>query len=516
MAQRVLGIDLGAHTVKVAEVEVGFRTAELIRLQSLAVAPGPEPVLERSVRALAGLQLPQGHVDIVTLGVPGDLALMRLLEIPIADPRKLAAVVANELADDIPWELPDVVYDHHPLYLSGGKVFAAAARSEEVRRLLAEVSALGIDPRTLPLAPMSYTRLVRYVAEDATLLLVDLGHRRTNLFFLAGGRPMVARTLSRGGHQITEAFRQTFQLTYLEAQELKEREAVLASPGAGPLDPARAVYAQVTADAMAPLVRELIMSRELFVERLGRQPERVLLCGGTSLLRGVEAHLEEALGLPCARLSLDDAEGLVAGEQGPGGHALCALSLGLALEQGTRQVLDLRQGEFAYQADRSALREKLLAVAVSVVMVLLFMAASAFSSLYALRKDERALKRQLKQATLKVLGRSLSSPRRVSREVKQGSRAAGAGISEKTAFDVLDMISGSVPGGEKVKLDLLNLDIKPGKTYIKGTADTRTQIGEIVKSLEAISCFEKVVSGKISGVADEKKQFTLTIKTKCF
>ena len=37
--------------------------------------------------------------------LPGDRVLLRLLDVPAVDPRKLQAVVANELADDLPWEM---------------------------------------------------------------------------------------------------------------------------------------------------------------------------------------------------------------------------------------------------------------------------------------------------------------------------------------------------------------------------------------------------------------------------
>ena len=85
-----------------------------------------------------------------------------------------------------------------------------------------------------------------------------------------------------------------------------------------------------------------------------------------------------------------------------------------------------------------------------------------------------------------------------------------------TAFDVLDSLSRTIPGGDTVKLDISRLDIKPGKTYIKGTADSRSSVGDIVKALEKHECFSKVGTGKISDVSDGKKQFSLTIDTECF
>jgi hypothetical protein len=101
-------------------------------------------------------------------------------------------------------------------------------------------------------------------------------------------------------------------------------------------------------------------------------------------------------------------------------------------------------------------------------------------------------------------------------------------VPNLTAYDVVDEISKHVPPADKGKLDILELDIKPKKTYIKATAETRAQIDELAGALEKIECFEKVETGKVSSVtappsgenaagdkAREWKQFTLDITTTC-
>ena len=59
-----------------------------------------------------------------------------------------------------------------------------------------------------------------------------------------------------------------------------------------------------------------------------------------------------------------------------------------------------------------------------------------------------------------------------------------------TAYDLLDEISHHVPAPDKGKLDITELDIKPKKTYIKGTAETAAQVDDLVAELEKIDCFE--------------------------
>jgi len=518
MAQRMLGIDLGAHSVKVALGDLGFRSMRLLQLDTLPVPAGAGSQLERSLSALDQFEHPSEAIDLVALGVPGDEVLLRVFDIPFSDPRKAAAVVAGELADDIPWEMEDVVFDHWALPGGVHKVTVCAARSERVLGLIERLEAQGLDPRTLPPAPYAYDGLVRYAAPQGTVLLLDLGHRRTNVALVADGHLIMGRTLSRGGEQLTHALHEALQMSLTEAEALKEAEGLLYAGDPGDLGPRQQVVAQVTGEAMGPLIRDIRLTREIFEEQSGQKVERALLCGGTARLHGIASYLgqESQLGMPCAPLELEERKGFDLGGLGGEGLGVGAQSLGLALGLGSRGPLDLRQGEFAYRTDSSLFREKLVTLAVSTVLVLVFLALNAFSSLYALRGEEKALKGQLRQASRAVFGRPVMNPRTVSKRVKRGSHASGVGIPDKTAFDIFDMLSTRIPPRDKVKIDVTRLDIKTGKTFFTGTSDTRRAIGDLVQALEKIECFDKVTQGKVSQVAEGKKQFSLTINTKCF
>ena len=517
MAQRVLGIDLGTFAIKVAEAEVGFRTAKLLGLHTCPVPQGPAPALERCLEAFRGMNLNRSGTEVVAVGFPGDRVLLRLLDIPFAEPKKVGAVVGNELADDIPWELEDVVYDYTPLVTPAGKVLAAAARASEIKDLLDRLAEQEIDPRSLTVAPLAYASLVRYLAPEGTVLVADLGHQRANFCLVQDGRALVARTASHAGQQITEAFRQALQLSFQEAEQVKEQRAMLVSEEElGRLDPQQRQLATFTAQAVSGLIREMRMTAGIFTSRLGLAPERVLLCGGTSLIRGLDSHISAELGLPTERIDLGVVPEFAEAELTPTGEAVAALSLGVALEQGGRRGIDLRQGEFAFRTDRSVFTEKLVFMAVSLVVVLVFGALNAYMSLYALRKEEKVLRTQLKRTSKAVLGEVVTNGRVATRRVKRGCQAKAFGVPRRTAFDILDFLSREIPGADKVKLDLTKLDIKPGKTFLKGTADTRSAIGDIAKALEKNPCFSKVTTGKISGVSEGKKQFTLTINTECF
>jgi hypothetical protein len=74
--------------------------------------------------------------------------------------------------------------------------------------------------------------------------------------------------------------------------------------------------------------------------------------------------------------------------------------------------------------------------------------------------------------------------------------------------------TGSPAAGE-IKLDVSELEIRPKKTFIKGTVDTGAAVDEMAAKLKEIDCFEEVTKGAITEVSGGGKQFTLNVTSKC-
>ena len=165
----------------------------------------------------------------------------------------------------------------------------------------------------------------------------------------------------------------------------------------------------------------------------------------------------------------------------------------------------------------------------SVLAILAFSAINAAASLRGLRKESETLEARLRKQTTELFGHEMTDGKAVSEELHSGGIKGGAPpVPTTTAYDLLDDISHHVPPPEKGKLDITELDIKPKKTYIKGTAETAAQVDDLVAELKKIECFETIETGKISSVTAppsgekkegdkpaELKQFTLTITASC-
>jgi hypothetical protein len=165
---RILGIDIGAGELRVAEGERLFGPPRLTALRRV-----PIPDADTLASALARLAL-HPHATVLTT-LPADRATHRLLALPFRDQRRLAQTVPLEILGQLPLEPEDATVAFAPLVSSeaGTTVFAAAARRAEVAAQVAPLAAAGLAPARVDLAPLPAWNLVPAAAGDVTLLVAD-------------------------------------------------------------------------------------------------------------------------------------------------------------------------------------------------------------------------------------------------------------------------------------------------------------------------------------------------------
>ena len=554
MAHKILGIDLGTYSVKVAEISAGFRTSQLTGLFERPLLPAVEgeTPLARAARTAAELIADQKlDAEMFATSLGGD-ATLRLLTMPFSDPKKIEQVLGYELESQILGELDGLVYDSVVSTTRLGEggtattnVIAVAAQKDVVRAHIDALAAIGAEPRVVGAAALSYAALRGHAfpsggaAEGAgeTVAVVDFGHRHTNVCVVRDGTVLFARSIPRGGEDVTVAIAEQFRMSLEDAASSKHAQAFLAQPGVAFPSAAHQKVDAVVREAVRPLMRELKQTVAAFRAAGETGPDRVLVTGGAARLNGFVEHVENELGVTAARLSLiadDPFLDPAMADRARNGEPIAALelpaqALGLALAAAAPvPQVNLRKAELAYRTDYSYLRGKSGYLAAAVLAILAFAAINAAASLRGLRKEGEALEARLRRQSIELFGEPRTDGKAISEELRGGPKGGVPPVPLMTAYDLLDEISHHVPGADKGKLDITQLEIKPKKTYIKGTAETAAQVDALADELGKIECFEKVEKGKISTVTakpsgdnptDEKprelKQFDLTITATC-
>jgi general secretion pathway protein L len=579
---RILGIDLGAYSVKVAVVSPGFRSATMVDVHERLVPPGDEPHEERAARALGEI-IRQERLDQDTpyAALSGDRVFLHVLEFAFRSLRRpdLARAVGAELESVLPIDLEDMVYAFEPLPrdltrrsmvatgepasadpdiggppispalaagplaapTEGMRVLSCAAPTERVRELIALVGGERVEPRGVIAAPASYPRLVERLAGAAAaapgvaadpggpVAVVDIGHERTDVCVVVRGRAVYARTIARGGRQLTESIARIWRLSWEQAESAKHQDGFVASAAEPAQSDAWSRIHEALVPELGPLVRDLRQSLLACRAKTGATAERVLLVGGGSRLRGLASYLSEQLHMQVGLLGpAEDHAVLGSRLQGLGARADVAfLAAAIAFDGASgRPTFDLRQGDLAFKADLSFLRAKAMPLAAAAIVVVAFAAVSAYANLYKLRKSEAALDKRLALESAEVFGKPLSAAAVLGRVSPQGDADENP-MPKRTAYDLLLALNLAMPGKDQIKIDIQDLDIKPGKIVVRavsGQTEARDAL-QGIKLLEEslkkagspgkLKCFGDFPTPESQPGPDGTRNFTLTIKTTC-
>ena len=548
MAHPICGIDVGAFSIKFVVFDVGFRQTVFRAAFEEVVAEGPAPLPERQIEALrAGLGRLSSDA-ILYVAMPGDLLSIRTLDLPFADPRKVDQVIGFELEGQIVHALDEVIFDYVVVRTaeSSSSVLAVAARQVDVAAQLEALKSGGVDPRVLYAAPVAYHALgiddARVDAESGRVpAILDLGHTRSNLFIGRDRVGIATRTITRGGQHLTLALAEGLGVEPARAEHIKRTEARLLRPGSQPANARESRQNEILRQALAPLVREVRQTIASFRASLRHEIGVVLLTGGTARLGGIAAFLEDELGLPVAFLRVpntvqppagrDTLEALAsaadreeafeqnqttrlatsATESNP--YAL-STAIALCASRGGREI-DLRRGPFVYSASFSVLRQKAPHLAMLMAAILIAGGFDVFAALSNLSDERKGLDARLKTATQELFGQPRADAKEVTQLLRKGFKEELAPVPRATAYDLLDQISKKVPSDDDIVLDIAELDIRPKKTFIKGTVDSATAVDEIAEKLKEIDCYEDVTKGAVTEVSGDAKQFTLSVASKC-
>jgi general secretion pathway protein L len=507
--RRILGLDLGSHTIKAVELRQTLRGVEIGQLRALTVHEPKEeadsPPLPQQLRRFAALyRLP---AEYVVAALPGDRVTTRRLVLPFRERRRLAQAVPFELESQMPFALEDVVVDWDVVRSEGSRTeaIALAAPKPEVGRRLETLREAGLEPRILEIEGIVLANLPVLFPEPGTHLYVDIGHSKTTLTLCAEGKPLAMRTVPIAGRAFTQAIASERKLEWNEAEGVKCEEGIRTSAAA-----------HFVVDRLG---REIVRTLGGFESYLVGQPplEKLTLLGGSARLHRMDELIAERVGLPVARMTFPRNEAgsaLVAG----GDPLLFSTALALAL-RGTLQAntrMNLRREEFAYRIDLKQFSQELTVTARLAGLALLLAAVALGTSIVTESRKADALERELRaQYTQAFPGQS--PPTNVGLAMRDAVRSAheradalGVYRGNLSALDVLSEISARVPKDLEVVFEELSIDRQV--VHIRGYSKSFEGVDRLRTELSKFEPFSQIQVSEIQ--SDEKhkgKSFSVTI-----
>jgi len=555
MAQRIVGIDIGAAGIKVVHLGTAIRGYNVTAVDE---EPLPEAGTDGSPAEVFLAQAKQAllklrdrgalHGDLFVTGLPGDYASTRLVRLPFDDPKRIEATLPFEVESQIPFDLDEVVLTSHAL--SGRvndqtDVLVGVAKKSDVAAFLAMLKSVGVDPRHLEFDALALEELYRQLlapndthepvvatpggtviergpdAYPTATAVIDIGRDRTAICVVAQEQAVAARTILRGGVDLTRALAKDFGLSIAEAETGKLRESYIEVAGSPAAFPEQQRISACLTAALQPIVREIRQSIQASLAQRRVRVTRIYLCGGGARVPNLDLYLAAQLNVEVRfaneiRGTLAPALTMPPGQQAPDmlhvAKALAYALCGYAASKSER--LDFRQGDFAYRGDFEFLEGRAAQIAAGLMVVALLLGLNGYAAHFSVSRQEAALVARQQEACQKILGREMKSAERclamIQEQIKLGP--GGAGVPKRTAIDAYLELAKTTPKGTAVKVDELEISLE--RIRVKGTTDSYEAVDKIVEGLQKGRCFTNVQKGAARQTGD-KVSYGVTLDLAC-
>ncbi|MBK7861654.1 MAG: pilus assembly protein PilM [Archangiaceae bacterium] len=505
---RILGLDLGAYSVKGVLLETAMRSSTLRHFAEVRHTGD----LKAAVTELLGKSF--GLIDQVVVSVPGLSMATHPIALPFSDPKRIESTLAFEVEEQLPFDLSEAAYDYQVASVdaAGSQLLVGVVKKDELTRLLETLRELKVEPRIVTHPALVLQNLLPLTAPtENAVAVVDLGHERT---CVAVGRQSVgvelARTFAGGGLALTKALATEFKIPIPEAQTWKDDHAALGEHVVGP-DAERAANAFIR--GMQSILRELKSTLKSYSARSKHTIDAVYLCGGTAKLPGLAEQLSADLGVPVKLLELpNDAKAAL-----PGPTPQVCQAYALAQRGGASGAkaprFNLRRNEFAFKSDLDFISDKLgqLATFASVLLVLLI--ASGIVRNTVLERREKAVDAMLCDITNRYLGRCEKNFD-IALNMLQGKESPAAAIPKRSAVSLLADLTRVLPTEFPVSADQIVIDLD--RISARMETDSSKHVEDIVAAIKNEKCFREVKEGKVEKSKDGSKvQFRLDIQIDC-
>lgn len=309
------GLDIGSHSLKIAQVE---KKGDKARLVAFGSAPAPARGLlseaESDLTALAEtVKKLHRETKITTKNVastlPEDKVFTKVVTFPKLSEEELKSAIKWEAEQYVPIPLEEVSLDYQIVgevkegVVEKIEVLLVAAPKKLVEKLLKVLKVAGLKPAALETEVLALARSL-ITPDSETILLVDLGARATDLAIVEAGQVVFTRSIPTAGEALTRAVASGLGIEPSQAEEYKKAYGVdpekLEGKVKGAIGP-----------VLEAVVKEMEKAIQFYRSAKRKQVKRVILAGGTAGLPEVVSLLAQKLSLeiqvgdPFARLEKD-------------------------------------------------------------------------------------------------------------------------------------------------------------------------------------------------------------------
>jgi type IV pilus assembly protein PilM len=312
---QLVGIDIGSHSIKVAELEDSKQGMELknfgmIEIPTEAIVEGSIKEMEIVSSALKNLlkNLRIKNKNLAT-SISGYSVIVKKITIPQKGEEDLEKSIQNEAEQYIPFDINDVNLDFQILPPEIKEeaeekeelmdVLLVAAKKDIVEEYISLFHLSELNPIVLDIDAFALQNAfeISNLEQSGCHALVHIGAQQLTINVVREGVSIFTRDSSYGGAQITGEIQNKFELSYEEAEKIKL--------GATPIDlDQRPIMEDIFSSAVTRWAQEIKRALDFVATTfVDIKVDDILLSGGSSLIPGFSKYLGIETGLPVNTLN---------------------------------------------------------------------------------------------------------------------------------------------------------------------------------------------------------------------
>lgn len=325
-----MGVDIGAHHIKVAEIKV---IDGLPEVTSLKLQPSPPDVWTESldeeglVLILKKIVNPQLKEVITCIG--GEKVISRIVRLPQMNEKELLSTAKFEITKFVPTPVDQLIVRVVRLEESNGgrgkqpkikifiprkgetkeinggqqegqNVLLLAVPIESIYRYYSIFSRAGLVVTAIDLKSFALWRVFGRNAQGI-VAIADVGEKTSHLVVVKDGIINFIRLLVTGSDALTKFIMKTYGIGAEEAQQMKN-EAAISVEGSEFSPPGMYINDILNEDllreGLQEITKELHRSLSFYSNQENISIEKLIISGGASKMKGLTGFLEDVLDMP--------------------------------------------------------------------------------------------------------------------------------------------------------------------------------------------------------------------------
>lgn len=560
--QKILGLDIGTYSIKAVIIWNDYKIVNDYKNYLV------HQLIEKKIEYKDGISLKEAQsraiealikennleFDVVYAAIDAKNVSIRKVDFQNIRKRDILGFLENELESSSPFAIEEAILDYQIIDFSKNRssVLAVLAKKDVIRDMLEIIEKGNLRVKVLDIDNLTYLNVLNFLDKDPLLLdqytdltdedastnkgqlLINIGHSKTTLTFLADKKVLYTRIISIAGDYFNQILKQKFNITYEEAEILKHYVSSIEINLAEPSSSKNNIISKILAEIAAELGVEILRTIQAFQVKENIKINSVYISGGSSNIKGLKEYIHLALKIPVSNILIKKDSFMFQDKEHTDyssveSFATFSQAMAIAMRGlpviGVVSKVNLRKAEFAQVSNYDKLIRQIFLYSSAVVVVLICLFFSYFIRYYLYNNEISSLKVQFRKDVIAMSNGEPYSLRAISSkkdwDFNQYGNEAVVFLKQnmKDKEQIVETYSFTSPSlpislmshisraiGKEIYFEVSEFRVQDKQLYIEAETNNPENVNKIIEKLSKIKELSQVTKKSQSNkIGSDKK-----------